>query len=183
MTSILTRISLAGGALLLAAGLSGFNAPAAFAHDYKLGALSIAHPWARASAGPARNGAAFLVIENAGAADRLIAVSGEVSERAELHSHMMEGDVMKMRRVEAVEVPANGTAALQPGGLHIMLIGLKQPLQEGERFPLTLTFKAAGEIVVEVAVEGVAGMGPQGGTEHEDTGHGGMDHGTMAPAN
>jgi copper(I)-binding protein len=178
MTPILTRISLAGGALLLAAGLSGFDAPAAFAHDYKLGALSIGHPWARASAGPARNGAAFLVIENTGAADRLIAVSGEVSERAELHHHMMAGDVMKMRRVEAVEVPANGTAALQPGGLHIMLIGLKQPLQEGERFPLTLTFEAAGEVTVEVAVEGVAGMGPQGGMDHGE-----MDHGTMAPAN
>jgi copper(I)-binding protein len=91
---------------------------------------------------------------------------------------MMEGEVMKMRRVQAVEVPAKGSAALQPGGFHIMLVGLKHPLQEGERFPLTLTFETAGEITVEFAVEGVASMGPQG-----DMGHGTMDHGTMTPAN
>lgn len=193
MASTFSRISIAGAALLLAAGLAGFNAPAALAHDYTFGALSIGHPWARASAGPARNGAAFLVIENAGPADRLLSVSAEVSERVELHTHLMEGDVMKMRRVDAVEVPGQGTAALRPGGLHIMLMGLKQPLQEGERFPLTLTFETAGEVTVEVAVEGVASMGPEGGmdhgnmeqgdTGHGDMGHGDMNRGTIAPAN
>lgn len=178
MTSILSRLFLAGAALLVAAAVAGFNAPSALARDYKLGGLSIAHPWARASAGPARNGAAFLAIENAGGADRLIAISGEVCERAELHTHMMEGEIMKMRRVQSVEVPAKGSAALQPGGFHIMLVGLKHPLQEGERFPLTLTFETAGEITVEFAVEGVGSMGPQGGTGHDT-----MDHGTMTPAN
>jgi hypothetical protein len=157
-----------GAALLLAAS-------AAAAHDFTLGALKLDHPWARASAGPAGNGAAFLVIENSGDEDRLVAVAGDVAERAELHTHTMAGDVMQMRRVEAVEIPAHGSAALQPGGLHIMLIGLKQPLREGERFPLTLTFDKAGAVTVEFAVEGVGSMGPQG------TGHGGMGHGSMDP--
>src|SRR3546814_9738821 len=83
----------------------------------------------------------------------LVATEGEVAERVELHTHTMDGNVMQMRRVEFVEIPAQGEAALQPGGIHIMLIGLKQPLREGERFPLTLTFEKAGAVTVEVAVE------------------------------
>src|SRR3546814_16908753 len=85
----------------------------------------------------------------------LVATEGEVAERVELHTHTMDGNVMQMRRVEALEIPAQGKAALQPGGIHIMLIGLKQPLREGERFPLTLTFAKAGAVTVEVAVEAV----------------------------
>lgn len=158
-------------AVLLAAVLA-LAATAAFAHDFTLGALTLDHPWARASAGPARNGAAFLAIENAGAADRLVAAEGEVAERVELHTHTMDGNVMQMRRVEALDIPAQGEAVLQPGGIHIMLIGLKQPLREGERFPLTLTFEEAGTVTVEVAVEGVGSMGP-----HGSAGHGGMNHG------
>jgi periplasmic copper chaperone A len=165
------------GALLLAP-------IAASAHDFTLGALTLDHPWARATAGPVRTGAAFLAIENAGAADRLVSAAGDIAERVELHTHRMEGDVMQMRPVEAVAIPAQGAAVLQPGGTHIMLIGLKQPLREGERFPLTLTFEKAGATTVEFAVEGVASMGPHGGT-HDSMGHGSMDHDAMgheAPA-
>jgi copper(I)-binding protein len=153
--------------------LAGLQTAPALAHDYSLGALKLDHPWARASAGPVRTGAAFLVIHNSGPADRLLAVAGGIAERVEIHTHMMEGDVMKMRRVEAVAVPAGGTANLAPGSFHIMLIGLHAPLKEGDRFPLTLTFEKAGEVTVEVAVEGVGSMGPGGSAE------GGMDHGTM----
>lgn len=167
-----------GGALL-------FAATAVAAHDFELGGLTLDHPWARASAGPVANGAAFLLIENAGEADRLVAVGGDVAEHVELHTHEMEGDVMKMRRVEAVEVPAHGSAVLRPGSYHIMLLGLKQPLREGERFPLTLTFEKAGTITVEVAVEGVGSMGPHGGAGHDaghgtghDAGHNGGQHDT-----
>lgn len=160
--------------VLLIAGLAYSNA---FAHEFKLGALTIGHPWARASAGPVRNGAAYLTVHNAGDADSLVAISGDVAERAELHTHLMEGDVMKMRRVDAVEVPAGGTAALEPGSFHVMLIGLAQPLKEGESFPLTLTFRDAGEVTVEVKVEAVGSMGP---AEME---HGSMDHGSGMPSN
>jgi len=170
-----TRILLAGGLLLTAA----LATAQAFAHDFTLGTLKIEHPWARASAGPAPNGAAFMTIHNSGDADRLVAATGDVAQRIELHTHMMEGDVMKMRQVPAVDVPADGTAALQPGGFHVMLIGLKAPLKEGARFPLTLTFERAGTVTVEVAVEAVGSMGQgQGGMNH-----GTMNHGTMAPSN
>lgn len=164
-----------GTAFLLAAA-------AAFAHDYTLGSLRIDHPWARASAGPARNGAAFFTVENSGEVDRLVAVSSDISQRVELHTHRMEGNVMQMRPVEAIEVPAHGTATLQPGGFHVMLIGLAQPLKEGDRFPLTLTFERAGTVTVEVKVEGVGTMGPHG-SDHDAGGHGGMDHGTQPPSN
>lgn len=177
-----TRRQAVVGAVLLATAvtvsLAGFGSGAR-AHDFTLGALKIDHPWARASAGPARNSAAFMTIHNAGGADRLVAVAADVSERVELHTHMMEGDVMKMRHVEAVEVPANAMAELQPGGFHVMLIGLKAPLKEGEHFPLTLTFEKAGEITVDVAVEAISSMGSaQGGMNH-----GGMNHGTPGSSN
>jgi len=64
----------------------------------------------------------------------------------------MEGNVMKMRRVDAVEVPAGQTVAFAPGGLHVMLIGLKEPLITGKTFPLTLNFEQAGAVTLEVAV-------------------------------
>src|SRR3546814_18774460 len=78
---------------------------------------------------------------------------------------------MKMHRLEAVEIPAHGSAVLRPGSHHLMLIGLKQPLHAGERFPLTLTFEKAGTITVEITVEGIASMGPHGRRDH------GADHG------
>jgi periplasmic copper chaperone A len=173
MISMLSRFPVAAA---LAAVL--LTAVPAAAHDYQLGDLTIGHPWARASAGLARNGAAYLTIHNAGAAgDRLVAAAGDVAERIELHTHLMEGDVMKMRQVEAIDVPAGGDVALQPGGRHIMMIGLKAPLVEGERFPLTLRFAEAGEITVEFAVEAVGAMGES--EEH----HHGEGHGSPAPSN
>lgn len=168
--------------LATAALAFGLLASPALAHDFKLGDLRLDHPWARATAGPARSGAAFLTIHNSGAADRLLAASGEVAERIEFHTHRMEGDIIKMRRVEAVEVPAGGTARLQPGSYHIMLIGLDEPLKEGDRFPLTLTFEKAGETTVEVAVEGIGSMGPDGGAQ-DGMDHESMDHGVMPESN
>ncbi len=165
--------------VLLIAGLAYSKA---FAHDFKIGALTIEHPWARASAGPVRNGAAYMTVHNAGAADSLLAASGDVAERVELHTHLMEGDVMKMRRVDAVEVPAHGMAALAPGSFHVMLIGLTRPLKEGENFPLTLTFRDAGEVTVQVTVEAVGSMGPKGAGQGTME-HGTMDHGSGMPSN
>ncbi len=167
-----------GAALLLSTGL--FAATPAAAHEVKFAGFTIEHPWARASAGPARNSAAFMTIHNSGEADRLIAASGDVAARVELHTHLMEGDVMKMRQVEAVDVPAGGMATLQPGGFHVMLIGLKQPLKEGDSFPLTLTFEKAGEVTLEVAVEAIGSMG---GMQHNGMGQGSMNHGDMPKSN
>lgn len=84
---------------------------------------------------------------------------------------------MQMRQVESIEVPSHGTATLRPGSFHVMLIGLAQPLKEGDRFPLTLTFERAGEVTVEVKVEGVGSMGPHGAGSHDVGHHGDMHHG------
>jgi len=133
--------------------LSGM-APTAWAHDYTHGDIAIGHPWARASIGQAKAGAAYLSLSNDGSeTDRLIAVETTVAKKAEIHTHSMENGVMKMRPVEAAEVPPGAPVMFQPGGLHVMLMGLKAPLVEGERFPLVLIFEKAGRIEVMVAVQ------------------------------
>jgi copper(I)-binding protein len=165
-------LSAALGAAFLIAG--SFGAMPARGAAFELGDLAIEQPWARASAGPARNSAAFMVIRNAGPADRLVAAAGEVAERVELHTHLRDGDVMKMRQVEAVDIPAESMARLQPGGYHVMLIGLREPLKEGDSFPLTLTFANAGKLRIEVDVRAIGSMGPGDGMGHGALGHDGM---------
>ena len=161
-------------ALLLSLGLILMGAAAAVAHDYKAGSITIDHPWAKASIGQAKAGAAYLVLVNDGdAADRLVAVKADVSELVELHTHTMEDGVMRMRAVPAIDVPAGATTELKPGGLHIMLLNLKAPLVEGESFPATLVFENAGEVVVEVAIEAAVGG------QHEHSGHS-HGHGSSA---
>jgi hypothetical protein len=150
-----------------------FNLPAA-AEDYELGALTIGQPWARASAGAVKNGAAFLTVENHGTeTDRLLSAATPAAAAAELHTHMMDGDgVMRMRQVEAIELAPGSEVKLAPGGIHIMLMGLAAPLQEATTFPLTLRFEHAGEVTVEVTVGAVAAMGHgAGGGTHMDGGH------------
>ena len=165
-------------ALLLGLGLILMAATTASAHDYKVDAITIDHPWAKASIGQAKAGAAYLTLMNDGeAADRLVAVRADVSEIVELHTHTMEDGVMRMRAVPAIDVPAGGKTELKPGGLHIMFLNLKGPLVEGESFPATLVFENAGEVVVEVAIEAAVG-GAHDHSAHE--GKAGHSHGTSA---
>jgi periplasmic copper chaperone A len=141
-----------------------------FAHDYRAGELHIDHPWARATAPQQPNGAAYFTVTNHGAgADRIVEAQSPVAATVELHTHDVDSEgVMRMRQVEAIEVPAGDATALRPGGLHVMLIGLEAPLVEGETFPLTLVFEAAGAVEVEVQVESVT----HGVDEAEPMGHG-----------
>ncbi len=140
-------------ARFLAAAALGLAALASQAHSFKLGALTIGHPYARATVAGQPTGGGFLTIENRGADDRLLSVSAEVSTTVELHSMAMDGDVMRMRQVEALALPAGKAVELKPGGLHIMFIGLKAPLKEGDKFPLKLKFEKAGEVTVTVNVD------------------------------
>jgi hypothetical protein len=124
------------------------------AHAIKAGDLAIDHPWARATAASQPNGAAYLTVTNDGPADRIVAAATPVAERVELHTHEVDNaGVMRMRQLEAIELPAGEATALAPGGLHIMLFGLRDRLVEGETFPLTLTLENAGAIELEVRVE------------------------------
>jgi len=115
------------------------------------GQLEVSNAWARATPGKAETGAAYLTIQSP-TADRLVSASTPVAKRAELHTMSMEGMVMKMRPLAALDIPAGQAVTLNPGGMHIMLLGLKQPLHEGQSFPLTLTFEKAGPREVTVAV-------------------------------
>lgn len=128
---------------------------AAFAGD-----MTISQPWARASAGMAKAGAAFMTITNAsGMDDTLIAAKSDVATRVELHTHLMEGGVMKMRKVEGGIPVKNGEAQyLKPGSYHVMFMGLKAPLQENSTFPVTLVFEHAGEKPIVVEVKGPGAM-------------------------
>ena len=130
-----------------------------WAHDAKVGDLVILEPWARATIGQVKTGAVYLTVINHGAAgDRLLAVSTPVAAKAQLHSNIVDAGVMKMRPVEAIEIAAKGSTALEPGGVHVMLMGVQNPLKEGDAFAMTLTFETAGSVDVEVHVQGIAAM-------------------------
>jgi periplasmic copper chaperone A len=125
------------------------------------GQLEVNNAWARATPGKAENGAAYLTILSP-TADRLVSVTSPVAKKAELHTMSMTGMVMQMRPVAGVDIPAGQPVSLKPGGEHIMLLGLNQPLREGQSFPLTLNFDKAGPraVTVTVAKPGATGPGP-----------------------
>ena len=130
----------------------------AFAHGFQIGDLYVKHPYSVPSIAGTKNGVAyFKSIKNSGAnADQLIAVKTQVAERAELHEMKMEGDVMKMRPLSSIDIPAGSEVSFakgNPNGYHVMLMGLKKPLNDGDKFSVLLTFKHAGEVEVEVWVQ------------------------------
>ncbi len=133
-----------------------FGLPAG-AHDYKIGALEIEHPWTRATAPTAKSGGGFLSITNKGTTpDRLIAARSPVSLKVEVHEMKMDGNVMRMREVDGgIEIPPGATVTLKPGGYHIMFMELKAPLAQGGKAPVTLVFEKAGSIDVELKIEAV----------------------------
>lgn len=127
------------------------------------GGISVGQAWTRATPGGAKIGAAYLTIAAAkGTADRLLSASSPAAARVELHTHTMEGDVMKMRRVDDIAVADGKTVLLQPSGLHVMLIDLAAPLKAGDTVKLTLKFEKAGEIAVDAPVEPIGARGPHG---------------------
>ncbi|PHV11052.1 copper chaperone PCu(A)C [Chitinimonas sp. BJB300] len=125
------------------------------AHEFKKGGLEIHHPWARATTTGSQTGAVYLKVNNSGAeADTLLgATAPDITEKAEIHNHINDNGVMRMRQVDKVDIPAKGNVLFKPGSYHIMLFNLQRPLQEGSKLPLTLKFAKAGEVKVEVKVE------------------------------
>jgi periplasmic copper chaperone A len=121
--------------------------------------LEVNKAWARATAGKADTGVAYLTIQSP-ATDRLVSASTPVAKTAELHTMSMQGMVMKMRPLSGLDIPAGQPVTLKPGGDHIMLMGLNQPLRAGQTFPLTLDFEKAGPRTVIVTVEKAGANGP-----------------------
>jgi copper(I)-binding protein len=155
------RSALVALALALSSSAAILSSTRAPAHEITAGTLTISHPWSRATAAGAKVGVLYLTVANTGAeADRLLGVSTEVAERCELHLSATSGDVMTMQMVDKVEVPAGGSASFAPQGAHVMLMGLKAPLKKGTSFPAILHFEKAGDLAVEVTVQGIADLQP-----------------------
>ncbi len=125
------------------------------AHSFDVGDMHIAHPWARPTVAQQPTGAAYLSIENRGKnADTLVRASSPIASEVQIHSMKMEGTTMRMREVPKLEIAPGAKVALTPGdGYHMMLIGLKQPLKAGDKFPMQLVFEKAGQVQVTVNVE------------------------------
>ena len=101
------------------------------AHEEKSEHLVISHPWSRATAPSQKVGAVFMEVQTrTDHGDRLIGASSPDAEKVGIHNHVRSGDVMRMHQIEGIDIPAEGSVKLEPGGMHLMLIGLKAPLFE-----------------------------------------------------
>jgi len=127
-----------------------------------LGTLTISGAFARATLPNAPVGGGFLTITNNGTeADKLVSATSPASAEVQIHEMKMEGEVMKMRELpDGVDIPAGGTVALTPGGMHLMFMKPSQPFVVGQAVPLTLSFEKAGSITLEMPVAGVAATTP-----------------------
>jgi len=126
------------------------------------GPIEVREAYAHATSTAQPVGAGFLTVANSGGADRLLGVSCSCSQSTELHTMSMDGGVMKMRKLDAIDVPAKGSVVLEPGGLHLMLIGLKAPLAEGQSVPLELRFDKAGVVKTVLKVRARVPAGHEG---------------------
>lgn len=150
----------------------------AMAQEFKAGDITVVAPWARATPGGAKVGGAYLEVKAAaGAGDRLVSVSSPAAGTVEIHEHINDGGIMKMRRIEGLAVPGGGSVTLKPGGYHLMLMDLKQPLKQGDKVGLTLTFEKAGTLAVEGPVAPLGAMAAD-----DDAGQGASRPGKQPPA-
>ncbi len=138
------------------------------AQNAKVGGVQIENAYTRATVPGQMAAGGFMKIENKGAADQLISASSPVAGEVQLHEMAMDGNVMKMRQVKDIAVPAGGAVELKPGGLHLMFMNIKAPLAAGETVPVKLKFAKAGEVEVKMPVNamGNPGAGHGGAMKH-----------------
>ena len=151
-------------AFLIVAAIA-LAAPAAIAHDYKAGAITIGHPWARATPRGASVAAGYFTLTNTGSTpDRLVGGTSEAAGGVEIHELTMADGVMRMRPLKGgLELKPGETVELKSSSFHLMMVGLKQQLQQGQRIKATLTFEKAGPVDIEYLVEGIGGAAPANG--------------------
>jgi periplasmic copper chaperone A len=144
------------------------------AADFTAGNLKISSPWARATPKGASVGGGYMTITNTGTtADHLVGGSTDIARGFEVHEMKMEGGVMKMRPVAGgIEIKPEQTITLDPSGYHVMFVGLKDQLKQGDHFKATLQFDKAGKVDVDFAIEGIGAK--TGGGDHAMPGMGGM---------
>ena len=142
-------------ALLL---LLGISAPAQ-AQTPTATLVVVERPWARATPAGAKTGAAYLTVTNNGkSTEHLVGASTPVADKVQFHEATEENGIARMRELRTIEIAPAGKVILKPGHIHVMMIGLKEPLKEGQTFPLTLEFEKAGKVGVVVSVARVGGM-------------------------
>jgi copper(I)-binding protein len=118
-----------------------------------LAQIEIENAWMRATPPGAKTAAGYMTIRNQSSSpDHLIRAASPLAARVEMHVHLHDGDVMRMRQVKSYDIPAKGSLALKPGGAHLMLVDIKRAFKEGEKVPVTLLFERAGEMKVEFRV-------------------------------
>lgn len=137
------------------------------AHDYVVGPIKIGHPWARATPPAAKVGGGYLKIENTGASpDRLLGGETAAAARLEIHESTFTDGIARMReKVDGVGIDPSETVELRPNAIHIMLVDLKAPLKQGDKFKATLRFEKAGPVEVEFQIQGI-GAQPQAAPDH-----------------
>jgi copper(I)-binding protein len=151
----------------VAAALAALAAGPALAQDLQVGDLSLGQPTITPTRGQVMvNAAYFTIVNRSSAPDRLMSASSPAFDRIEIHTHVKEGDMMRMRPLpDGLPIPGMARVALERGGLHLMLYGAKAPLQPGDRRDITLTFERAGSITV-TGVVGQPGAAAGGGHRH-----------------
>ncbi len=153
--------------LLLSAALLSVQA---LAHDFNAGNIHIDHPWSRALPPVAPTGAAYLTLENQGQqSDTLLSARTPIAGHVELHEHIHQDSLMKMQQIDSVTIAPGQRVEFTPGGNHIMLFELKQPLTDGDKYPMTLIFEQAGEVDIQVVV--TADPDNHGNNQPEDHGN------------
>lgn len=130
------------------------------AQNASVGSIRVENAYTRATAPGQQVAGGFFKIENKGAADQLVSASSPAAGEVQLHEMAMDGNVMKMRQVKDIPVPANGSVELKPGGLHLMFMNIKAPLAAGETVPVKLKFAKAGEVEVKMPVNSTAATAP-----------------------
>lgn len=143
------RWAVAGVVMLLAAVLVACSSAGGTAGS----GITVSDAWVRNPPISDQPNAAYLVIQNNGAADQLLSVTSDIAQTIELHESMESGGMMQMSPVPNIPIPANGTVELKPGGFHLMLIGLTRPVKTGDKVQLTLNFEKAGKIPVTAEVK------------------------------
>lgn len=140
-------------------------AASAFAHEFKAGDLLIGHPWSRATPGGAKIGGGYFTVTNNGTSpDKLTGGSLSVADHIEFHEMKTEGGVMTMRAIEGgITIKPGETVKFEPGGNHVMFLGLKAPLKQGDLVKGQLTFEKAGTVDVEYKIDAVGSPGPAHG--------------------
>jgi hypothetical protein len=127
------------------------------AEDFSVGSLKISAPWVRATPNGAAVGGGYMTITNTGTtSDRLVGGSSDLSARFEIHAMSMDNDVMKMRSAgNGVEIKPGQTVEFNPGGYHVMFVGLKKSFEQGQQVPALLKFEKAGSVAVKFRVESI----------------------------